>query len=191
MRRTICSLLASVAGLVLAPGPATAQTPLSAGCQALNDPTHDAQYAARSIGPFEFFAGEQVTVTAGPPGEASLIALRIGNPILDTLVDQETFPGTLTYTFPATTITQISWNATPEIAQPSWTVSCAAPAAYPMAVSVPEGAGAAAAAVVVVVDDGPLTGVSPVGAVIVLAVLVQAGVAAAVRRSSKRRTTES
>ncbi len=164
----------------------TAQTTLSPGCTALNDPALDRQQHANSVGPLQFFAGDEISVTGDQPATATRIELRIGHPVFDTLVDQEPFPGTLTYTFPAETFTGVSWYAVPEIVEgmatrPVWTVTCTA-AAYPLAVSSPQPAGDVAtlpAAFPSGADSG-----FPLGTVVLVAgaVLLHAVMAAAVLR---------
>ncbi len=67
MKRELLVATALLGTLIGWPSPATAQgVALSPGCQAANDPSRDAQYSSY-IFINQFFAGEQLTATAGPP----------------------------------------------------------------------------------------------------------------------------
>jgi hypothetical protein len=108
------------------PQPSLAQAALSPGCTAINDPAWDGNYGGGGPGAHDFYAGETLTMTAGTPtvgGTPDTLRLFIGV----TLVDTESFPGTLTYTFPADTNTTVSWDTlllsgdAPDV---TWTVSC-------------------------------------------------------------------
>ena len=75
-----CTAYAAKGGQLVAKPP-----PLSAGCDALNDPKLDARYGNAGINNASFNAGEVVTVmtTSGPNAGATAAALRVNNVIVD------------------------------------------------------------------------------------------------------------
>ena len=109
-------------GAALAP-PASAQD-LSLGCQTANDPSLDGFYSGAVIFGAPFAAGEQITVSAGPPTlfRVTKIELAIDAPT----VARTTFPGTIWYAFPAAGTVGVSWFISPPGAA-TWTVSCGVP----------------------------------------------------------------
>lgn len=132
--RTLAAVMLGLR-LLLVPAPAMAQAALSPGCQALNAPDFDGFYSATAIPTTSFLAGERVTVEANPPNDATFmpqIFLRVeGAPPQTT-----SFPGTLSYTFPADALVEVAWGENPPVGnRATWTVACTA-AAYPLAVPV-------------------------------------------------------
>ena len=121
------SLLTVVASLGFASA-ATAQ-PLSAGCEALNDPAYDAQYDQESLGTGMFFsAGERITITAsnpssGDPTEIFLLVFDAQNPSDPPLSTE--FPGTVAYTLPFDNDLVVAWSVGPAGATATFEVSCA------------------------------------------------------------------
>jgi len=96
---------------------------------------YDAQYFRSSI-MGQFFAGEQITVTATEPTTRGTVGLQIP---ARTVVDTEVVPGTVSYTFTTNTTTQVLWTGVPERTL-TWTVSCQAAmheeeGVYPLRVS--------------------------------------------------------
>jgi len=104
--------------------PASAAQSLSAGCQAVNDPRLDGLYSTSGVAAGTAFgAGERITVSAGlptfgPPTDRIRLAVNVtGGAIIDT-----TFPGTITFTFPAATTGSLFWGVFDGFA--TWTVTC-------------------------------------------------------------------
>ncbi len=124
-------LLAAGVMAVGASGPAAAQTsrPLSSGCTELNDARFDGRYLFVAVASLTFFAGERVSVTAGPPVENAPTAVLIKAP-WDTVVATAAFPGTATYTFATDTTTDILWGTEP-FEDVAWTVGCDRPVKAP------------------------------------------------------------
>ena len=126
------TLIAALLVLLLGPllTPALAQlVVVSPGCERLNNTDLDGFASAVSITQsLEFFAGEQIMVTAGEPDQfdPTEIQLRLDSTTMATTP----YPGTLTYEVPAaTTVSSLSFgvisgNATLDI-------SCAPPANEP------------------------------------------------------------
>ena len=104
-RLAIILLLAGVlvSGAVALPSarPVAAGEGMSSGCAELNDPWWDGKYTWSSWGggPRELFAGEVVSVTAGPPefGEPRDFGFSINGD----LVASGPYPGTIMYVVPA------------------------------------------------------------------------------------------
>lgn len=96
-----------------------AQSPFSQGCNGINNPDFDAQYADTNPGPWAFNADETIQMTAGPPDSTGQTNVRLY--VDSDLVDSVTFPGTVSYTFPTNMTVDVEWitsnNAT-------WVVEC-------------------------------------------------------------------
>lgn len=124
MKRAICTAMVVLGVLVVSPGPATAQTTLSPGCQALNSPLLDATYAHRDVSG-QLFAGEIITVTGVPtdrPGGSVLL-------FIATTTLEAPAPGPVSYTVPAPMTVVVQW--TYSLGTAAWTVSCTAAPTYP------------------------------------------------------------
>ena len=137
----------SVARLVVLAGmlagfgavPAQAQSTLSAGCALANDEFFDVVGTlGGSINQQPFFAGETLIATAGEPSTGAPDGVVM---YLDSFnfVDTETFPGTVSYTFPADVTETIGWTITSnglpaEFGSASWAISCSGPYALPIQV---------------------------------------------------------
>ena len=113
-----CTAYAAKGGQLVAKPP-----PLSAGCNALNDPKLDGRYGNAGINNASFNAGEVVTVmtTSGPNAGATAAALRVNNVV----VDAAALPATLTYTFPTSGAFTVEWMRI-AVGEIDWQVSCAA-----------------------------------------------------------------
>ena len=123
-------LVAAITTVVLAGGAVNAQAQVIVdGCVYFNTGAEDGQYVGRSIDAQSFEAGDTITFAAGPPvldpDPSTEISLAVGNPAVQ--VDNDVYPGTLTYTFGGTTSAVVAWTATsssdPQTA-PTWTATC-------------------------------------------------------------------
>ena len=112
-----CTAYAAKGGQLVAKPP-----PLSAGCDALNDPKLDARYGNAGINNASFNAGEVVTVmtTSGPNAGATAAVLEVN----DVTVDAAALPATLTYTFPTSAAFTVEWMRI-AFGDIDWLVSCA------------------------------------------------------------------
>ena len=123
-----CILLAICIVPLEAAGPAAA-APLSAGCQTIAD-----QPPSQFMGfffnfPMNFFKDEHISVSADfplnqpglPPTTIQLMVDTISPPVI--VVDTQSFPGTLSYTFPADGAHVVGLRALDGQA-PTWTFSC-------------------------------------------------------------------
>lgn len=186
------TLAAVVLGLrlLLVPATAMAQAALSPGCQALNAPDFDGFYSGTAVPRTSFLAGERVTVEANPPNDATFMP-QIFLQVEGAPPQATSFPGTLSYTFPADALVGVAWGENPPVGnRATWTVSCTA-AAYPLAASVSAPAEMASLETPTVgasVDDPsgfPITAV-----VVTVGVCAQAALTGVVRRgvTTRRRT---
>lgn len=125
MRRRL--LMAAVVVVALVTGPFIGQpsaSALSAGCAQFNQPGYDAAYTSGSTAPVAFSAGEQIVATAGalvsgPTPTSVTFEVPVG-----VVVDAAAYPGTVTYTFLADTVTQLAFYVqSPALVD--WDVSCA------------------------------------------------------------------
>lgn len=141
MKRAIHAAMAAAVAilpvrLIVSTTPALGQALVSPGCQELNDPALDSFYDAVNQPGLSFFAGEQIEVTATFPA-ADPPPTQISFQVEGTMTQNTSFPGSLSYTFPADVTTGVSWN-TDTLVEVTWVVSCSAASAYPLAVSAPE-----------------------------------------------------
>jgi hypothetical protein len=116
--------------------PAVIGEGLSAGCALLNQSGFDGLYSGQTVNNRSFSAGEAVTVTAGPPtdfGVASVVLLFIFPDVAEL---STSFPGTLTYIFPATGLYNLGWQAPRD--NVTWSVSCAQ-ATIPVSIDIKPG----------------------------------------------------
>jgi hypothetical protein len=110
-----CTSYAARGGQLAAKPPA-----LSAGCTALNDPVYDQPAASGGPEPAPFNAGETITVTASNPGAGQVGVVFIVDEVQQFAF---TFPATLTYTFPSSGTSAVSW-LTLSIGAVDFQVSC-------------------------------------------------------------------
>ena len=108
-------------GLSLVSGNIWAQAQLSEGCVAVNAVQPDYAYSFDSTGTKQFYAGERITVTAGPPTNTA-IPTEVGLYVDNVMVDSAVFPGTATHLIPSDQVVDVAWwiddgNAT-------WVVEC-------------------------------------------------------------------
>lgn len=177
-------------GLLFVPAPAMAQAALSPGCQALNAPAFDGFYSGTGIPATSFFAGERVTVEADPPNDPTFMP-QIFLHVEGAGSQTTSFPGTLSYTFPANALVGVAWGENPPVGnRATWAVSCTA-AAYPLAVSVSAPAEMASLETPTVgasVDDP--SGFAITAVVVTVGVCAQAALTGVVRRgvTTRRRT---
>lgn len=186
MKRAICAAVAVLVVLLAPAGPVTAVHVQSEGCALANEDRFDAQYFASSI-TTQFFAGEQITVTATDPTTPSTVELHVP---AGTVVDMDNVPGTVAHTFATNTTTQVLWTGVPQRTL-TWTVSCQAAThqepepEYPLSVSAAQPATESAIprpAVLIESNASAALPVVPVG-VVAVALLAQLGLwAAATRR---------
>jgi serine protease AprX len=117
------AMAAAMAAPLAWASPASA-SPLSSGCTYVNSLTPN-QFSGFSF-PESFFAGERVTFTAAPPstnGTPSQVFLSIDG----TLVDATTFPGAVSYTFPANATVRIEMKVNDFGGNPTWSFRCDVP----------------------------------------------------------------
>jgi hypothetical protein len=121
-------VLAVVCGVPFGSGSAVAgQTALSAGCTYLNDPVLDDAYSSAASPALQFFSGETITVTAGAPFTGTPTGAFLQVPALTTVDSATTLPATLSYQFPADTVTSVGIFVEPvQASTATWDVSCAA-----------------------------------------------------------------
>lgn len=134
--RLVAGVLAVMtAGAVsLIAAPAAPAAALSEGCLAASADIGN-HYTERNIFAQDFLAGETLTVTAGEPWSTLLpteVVLEVGGVPVDT----DTFPGTVSYTFPADVNTSIRWLV--DHGNATWTTTCGPLAAAPVAVPEPK-----------------------------------------------------
>lgn len=133
MRRFLALALLSTAMVIVPAGAVSADSHLSPGCVELNDPRFDGYYTSMSGDPFiEFYEGEVITVTAGPPDTVTAGAgVQLWVSPGGTFV-QSAFPGTATYVIPAgsSSFLGIMWEVRHFIGVPAeatWEVRCDKP----------------------------------------------------------------
>ena len=95
----------------------------SAGCTDTNDPLYDSMYRIGIVPTTTFFAGETIIVTAGPPETGTPIAPLFIS--LDLVVAASgSYPGTISYTFPADTNVELRWGHSEPTADATFSVIC-------------------------------------------------------------------
>jgi Ca2+-binding RTX toxin-like protein len=126
MRRRL--VMAAVVVVALVTGPFIGTPPasaLSAGCTQFNHPGYDTAYTSGSTAPVAFSAGEQIVATAGAIVSGPLPTTVTFEVPVGVVVDTAAYPGTVTYTFLADTVTQLAFFVqSPALVE--WEVSCAA-----------------------------------------------------------------
>src|SRR5262249_31098227 len=117
-------LAALVAALIVgALAPQARAQALSPGCASVNDPLKDGVYNSFGVFNGEFAAGDHITITVGPPiNPANVVPTDPTLTVGGTVVDSESFPGTLQYTFPAAATVNVIWQVTR--GNPTWDASC-------------------------------------------------------------------
>ncbi len=104
----------------------SAQPPMSAMCQELNNPSHDATYGTGGTGLAEVWAGELLVFTATEAEENGATQINLCSGVAchsgGTFLAGTAFPGTLTYVVPQTTTIAYSWEVDEQ--QAAWQVSC-------------------------------------------------------------------
>jgi len=100
----------------------------SAGCDMVNHSIYDGYYGMVSSDPYQFFTGETIAIFANEPtsGPVSTISLSINGVV----VDVETFPEVLQYTFSADSVATYEWRGDPGWTI-TWNVSCTSPTPPP------------------------------------------------------------
>ena len=116
------AVVAAIAGPLVLLGTATAQEELSTACAKLNVAPFDALYTSSGF-TLPFFAGDTMTMTAGPPtNDTNPEGVKL---TVDDLVFTDTFPGTVTYTIPTDGSYTVQWTLTPDpFDVATWTVTC-------------------------------------------------------------------
>lgn len=128
-------VLAAITAVVCLMAPAFAfATPLSFGCNFLNDPIFDGVHSNFGVSTVPFFAGETITVTAGQPvvlgfGTLTGITLQLNDIslVFTTPWDGISPPSaSLAYTFTSNQSTNVNYGLFPSVVDTAtWTVSCA------------------------------------------------------------------
>lgn len=92
----------------------------SDGCATVNQTRFDGLYSDATVPATQFFAGERVTATAGPPTSGAVptaASLRVDT----ALVDNQPFPGAVSYTFPSDGMFSLDLRTD---GNATWTVTC-------------------------------------------------------------------
>jgi hypothetical protein len=100
---------------------AHAQESLSAGCAQLNEPDVEENSSGFILDAAAFHAGETLTISADNPW-IDTVPIEIVLIVDDSIVAEDDFPGTLTYTFSDDFTASVSWLGVAGDA--TWTVSC-------------------------------------------------------------------
>ena len=118
----IATLLAMAGAGPNAATPVARAQSISAGCELLNMPYWDTlEYFSASPGELTFNAGDQIRITARRAVDGSLTSVELW--VDTTVVDTAPFPGTVTYTFPATGLYEVYWIAI-GLGNARWSVEC-------------------------------------------------------------------
>jgi len=101
---------------------------VSPGCAGANHPGIDAQYGGASTGLNHYFAGDRLTLSAGPPiagAPPTTVSLFVdrNKVVTTTLVASAPFPGTVSYLFPTDGTYAVDWRVDATIGA-TWRVSC-------------------------------------------------------------------